>query len=424
MMLLINYIISLFKEYVKYIFKTTTAILGFLISRLFYIKQSQKNVKNKILIIFGGGIGDVVKMSVICNFLDEYLSKNFDIYYLLPYKLNFPYAKEIFYFEYKKAKIDLFYLLKIINNFKKIKFNIIITLLPSWENFLWILGLSLDAKKLYVPLESSPYFLYKVLNKIINLLLLMPIKKRIKFIKSPSIFDKEWPNNIFPSSVYKHSYFISQIIKDILQNVKVNELNLVSIQNLMTQIVINNKFEEKYWDIINKDFGLEKYSYCIVGLGSSSYLKNFSTKKFAEVCKYLFNKGYKIVLVGDKKDQIYTEEFKKIFDRDFIDLISKTSLEELCILIKNSILVLANDTSFIHIGIALKKPTVCPILNTSIGVDSLYGYRPFNKWVYIDKKPSLNSINEITTEMVINAIESIEFNLQKEYKFELFFKII
>jgi ADP-heptose:LPS heptosyltransferase len=411
------------KDNLKLVLKSFVPLIG--VSLLLFIgkKVNKTNWQNRILIIFGGGIGDVVKRSIICEYIEEYLS-DYEVYYLMPYKLNFPYAKETFYFDYTKAKISPFYFVRLVNNLREKGFSKIITLLPFWENFLWILGISINPERIYVSLETPPTRFEAFLNKFIRFFFIKAIKEKFKLKRIYSIFDREWPSSIFPSDVYKNSYLISEIIKDLKPEIKTNKIGLLLLKNEpKTEIFIDGNKEIDYLKYLKDNFGLEKNNYCIIGLGSSSPHKNWAVENFVEVTKYLKeNDGLKIIIVGGKESLPLVSKFKELSNDNFLDFVNKTTLEELCILIKNSKLIVANDTSFIHIGIALKKPTVCPILNTQLGVDSLYGYKEINKWVYIESPISIKSLKAVNPEMVIKTIkEVLSADSNKVYKFLLFY---
>lgn len=405
------------KQILKLIIKTFISFVCYFLFR--FLKVNKENWDKRILIIFGGGVGDVVKRSVICNFVKEYLNE-YEIYYLLPYKLTLPYSYKIFYFDYKKTKTNPFYFAQLVKNLKKIGFSRVIILLPFWENFLWLLGKSLSPSVLYVPLETPPSRLEKILNLVVSSFFIFSIKKHFKLIKVISIFDKKLPMNVFPSDVYKNSYFISQVIKDIKPDLILSNIGLLQLEKIQTELIVNNEKEKLFLEKLENEYNLEPEKYCIIGLGSSSSHKNWAVKNFVEVAKYVKNvKQLQIVLVGGKESIELANEFKNLFQEQLINLINRTTLEELCILIKNSKLIIANDTSFIHIGIAFKKHTICPILNTQLGVDSLYGYEEINQWVFVNEDPDINSLLKITPQMVIKVLEKIYNNYPIQFK--LFF---
>ena len=407
------------KQKIKLAIKTFVPLIGYFLSK--FKRSKCRKIDNKILIIFGGGIGDVVKRSIICEFIKKYLN-DFEVYYLLPYKLKFPYAKEIFYFDYNKAKINPFYFAKLSENLKNFGFSKVIILLPFWENFLWTLGLSVEPKVLYVYDETPPSNFEKFLNKIYAHFFIFSLNKMRK-IRVWSYFDKTLPQNIFPSDVYKQSFFISQIIKELKPNVRLNEIGIVEDVEYKTEIEINEEREKNFLEELSKNYKLIPKNYAVIGLGSSSEQKNWPVENFAKVSKYLKEKkGLEIVVVGGKESKEKVKEFERFFEESFINLVLKTDLESLCMLIKNAKLVVANDTSFIHIGIAFKIPTICPIMNSYLGVDSLYGYEKINKWVINKNEKGPKSLKKLPPERVIETIEEVLCSETKEKdKFLLFY---
>ena len=407
------------KGKIKLTVKTFVPLVGYFFSK--FKRSENQKIDNRILIIFGGGIGDVVKRSIICEFIKRCLN-DFEVYYLLPYKLKFPYAKEILYFDYTKEKINPFYFAKLSENLKNFGFSKVIILLPFWENFLWTLGLSIEPKTLYVYDETPPNNFEKFLSKIYTRFFVFSLNK-MKKIRVWSYFDKTLPQNIFPSDVYKQSFFISQIIKELDPNVRLNEIGIVENVEYRTEIEISEEREKKFLEELSKNYKVTPQNYAVIGLGSSSEQKNWPVENFAKVSKYLKEKkGLEIVVVGGKESKEKVKEFEKFFGESFINLVLKTDLESLCILIKNARLVVANDTSFIHIGIAFKIPTICPIMNSYLGVDSLYGYKKINKWVINENEKGSESLKKLPPERVIKTIEEVLYLETKEKnKFLLFY---
>jgi ADP-heptose:LPS heptosyltransferase len=407
------------KGKIKLTVKTFVPLAGYLLSK--FKRSENQRIDNRILIIFGGGVGDVVKRSIICEFIKQCLN-DFEVYYLLPYKLKFPYAKEILYFDYTKAKINPFYFAKLAENLKSFGFSKVIILLPFWENFLWTLGLSIEPKTLYVYDETPPSNFEKFLNKIYTRFFIFSLNK-IKRIRVWSYFDKTLPQNIFPSDVYKQAFFISQIIKELKLNVKLNKIGILENVKYRTEIEINEEGEKNFLEDLSKITNCSLKNYAVIGLGSSSEQKNWPVENFAKVSKYLKDKkGLEIVVVGGKESKEKVERFKKFFGESFINLVLKTDLESLCILIKNARLVVANDTSFIHIGIAFQVPTICPIMNSYLGVDSLYGYEKINKWVINENEKGPESLKKLPPERVIEMIEEVlSLEIKEKDKFLLFY---
>ncbi len=93
------------------------------------------------------------------------------------------------------------------------------------------------------------------------------------------------------------------------------------------------------------------------GCGIHGYYRQWEPKKYAEVIEYINSKGYKVVLTGSKDDIKVSKEIKKYTDK-FLDLTSKTTLEELVALVSLSKFVLCGNTGVLHIAAALDIPTI------------------------------------------------------------------
>lgn len=123
-----------------------------------------------------------------------------------------------------------------------------------------------------------------------------------------------------------------------------------------------------------------------------------------------------------------TEFLKSIQRKNFRQLFilsdrKRKALGLLMLFLKKKIsLVVANDTSFIHIGIAFKVPTICPIMNSYLGVDSLYGYKKINRWVINENEKGPESLKRLPSERVIETIEEVlHLEIKEKDKFLLFY---
>lgn len=128
--------------------------------------------------------------------------------------------------------------------------------------------------------------------------------------------------------------------------------------------------------------------YCVMGLGAAVAYRRWPPERFAEISsKILQAQDITTVLAGGKQEGGLVRSFIKIFP-NAKDL-TGTSLLELTALIKYSLLVISNETSYIPIAIALSKPSVCVLGGGHLGRCSLYGYPDINKWVYDEHAPCL-----------------------------------
>jgi hypothetical protein len=415
----IKYKFLIIKDLIKILVKNFIPQIGDFLLLIFGKKVNKNNWDKRILIIFGGGIGDVVKRSVICNFVNEYLNKDFEVYYLLPYDLKFPFAKDIFYFDYTKAKINLSYYIKLINSLRRIGFSKIIILLPYWENFLAYLGKAIGGEIIFVYKEKAPLLVFNIADKIVKLFRLNFLEKCFYKIDFDKLIYKDWKKDYFPSDVFKMSLFISEVIKAIKKDY--SQKGLLKVSDLKTEVLIDEKAKEKISNFL-KENNLKEKSYIVIGLGSSSFHKNWPVKNFAEIAKFLNNLGYKIIIVGGEESVKLVELFSKFFNEAFINLVEKTNLEELIVLVKNSLIVISNDTSFVHIAVALKKPSLCIVgYHPGLGADSFYGYEEINKWVFVKNKDVFDVPVDLVKEELISLLNKIK-NFDKEnFKFQLSF---
>jgi len=359
-------------DMLKLLAKNTSSLCGSFLLFLAGAKVAQEDRKKRIVVLFGGGIGDVAKRSVVCEYVKEHLSE-YDVYYLMPYDISLPHGTMI-HFDYKKAKINPLYYFRLVNKLRKIGFSRAIVLLPAWEGFLSSLGKNILPDVVYRYTETVPPEPIGFTSLLVGAF--QPRQRIYRDIPVLSFYDKRWPEKYFPSDLYKIAYFFSQVVCDIEPDEakNLNEKGLLKPDNLRTEIELV-KNDGKF-----KDLG----DYCVIGLGSSFAGKNWSPEKFGQVARLFSERNVKVVLVGGSESANLVEAFKKAYGGEFIDLINKTNLSELTNLINGSVLVLGNDTSFVHLAIALMKPTVCPLYGKSIGADSFYGYEDINQWVFLE----------------------------------------
>lgn len=104
--------------------------------------------------------------------------------------------------------------------------------------------------------------------------------------------------------------------------------------------------------------------YVILFIGASLVHKKWDIEKFSSIAKHLKNTyKYKIVLCGGPGDLNESKLFRDFFNEDFIDLVGKTSLTELMYIIKNSDILISNDTVAPHLGMALDIKKIFVVYN-------------------------------------------------------------
>lgn len=100
--------------------------------------------------------------------------------------------------------------------------------------------------------------------------------------------------------------------------------------------------------------------------------------------------NYPIVILGGREEEYITEEVRKHTKKDFVSLISKCSLMQSALIIKNAEKVIANDTGLMHISTAFKKKMAVIWGNTT----THFGFAPFypdnSEYLYKNFEVSLN----------------------------------
>lgn len=115
------------------------------------------------------------------------------------------------------------------------------------------------------------------------------------------------------------------------------------------------------FDIKWKSNGLENYA--ILFLGARQKYRKWPVANFVKVAEHL-KKSYRlnIVICGGKFDIDEANEFKKNYQGEFSNCMG-TSLNQLLELIANSSLIISNETSAPHLGVALDTTKIIVVSN-------------------------------------------------------------
>ena len=122
-------------------------------------------------------------------------------------------------------------------------------------------------------------------------------------------------------------------------------------------------------------------NYIAIVTGAKFRTKKYPAEKVRLVCEML---KVPVVLIGGKEDEKEADEIAQGLSHVF-NACGKFSLQGSASLIKNSRAVIANDTGFMHIAAALKKPVVSLWGNT-VPEFGMYPYLPAEKSVIIERK--------------------------------------
>lgn len=104
---------------------------------------------------------------------------------------------------------------------------------------------------------------------------------------------------------------------------------------------------------------LKEINYAVIALATQWESKNYPIKDWVKIIKYLNQIKLKVVLVGNNDDKKYIKILNKYIDENcYIDLIGKTTLKELIVVINNSKILLSGDTGAMHIADSLNIPLI------------------------------------------------------------------
>ncbi len=97
-----------------------------------------------------------------------------------------------------------------------------------------------------------------------------------------------------------------------------------------------------------------------IQLGANNPLRMWDVEAFATAAKLAVQAlpSLAVALVGSGNEELLAADFERLFGREVISLVGRTSLTELAGVIGQSSVVLSGDTGTIHLAAALNVPTV------------------------------------------------------------------
>jgi len=109
---------------------------------------------------------------------------------------------------------------------------------------------------------------------------------------------------------------------------------------------------------------LPQSNYAVLFIGASANFRKWNIRNFEEVAKWIkHNLGYEIVLCGGKEDTESAKIFEQIYNDSYFNLVGETSLIDLLFIIKNSKIILSNETFLPHMAVALNLKNIFVICN-------------------------------------------------------------
>lgn len=127
---------------------------------------------------------------------------------------------------------------------------------------------------------------------------------------------------------------------------------IMGIENKPT-LIVEYQQKDNLWAQSNF-----KSPYIIIHANNKNPEKRYTGEGFAQVADELSKKGYTILFTGAEPDKTYVKKICLRMKKPSIDLCGKTTLSQFIALIKHAHLLVAVDTSAVHIAAATNTPTI------------------------------------------------------------------
>jgi ADP-heptose:LPS heptosyltransferase len=100
-------------------------------------------------------------------------------------------------------------------------------------------------------------------------------------------------------------------------------------------------------------------NYIVVFPGSGNRLRIWPPEYFSDVASYISEKyGYSIVVCGGPGDREFADAFVGKFNRQVVDIVGKTSLVEMLVVLQQAKFLISVDTGAVHLAAAVGCPIV------------------------------------------------------------------
>lgn len=159
--------------------------------------------------------------------------------------------------------------------------------------------------------------------------------------------------NLFESGMVKRNLWLD-FVRCLCLNRKFSPFNLVDVFRYLV-----SKKQKLIYPMINIDSSpYNKQSPFIVFLlGAGAEKRRWPLTNFIQLSEIL-KKDFKIVLVGSKGEKLLSKVFSHRSKADFMDLVGKLDLLELCKVLKSASLVIGSDTGPLHLAAVLGVRTL------------------------------------------------------------------
>lgn len=373
-------------------------ICRILYNRLRYIKFPFKS--NRLLIVRLDAIGDYVLFrNYIYTIKDSEKYKNYSFHFLG----NVAFKELATYFE--KDVIDRFYFINPKDFYTVLTWNF-------YERLKIILSFKIKRFDVLVnPVHSRVEYFDFFINE-------LGAKKKIGSLGDDANFSSKEQyqrcNHLYNELIETSDHGIFEFIR-----------NRIFVQNLIGKEVFTRlEFKKEPNSAIN---GTLSPNMIIIVPGAGAKWRMWDTRNFAKLIELIDGDSgsvFDYIIVGSKSESYLAEEIIKYsgYKKNILNYGGKSSLVDLVYLIWNARVVIANETSAVHIAAAVGTPVVCISNGNHFGrfnpypvpvsqsVDTIYPEEIFydpsmkDELIEMTKKQSHFDINKILPESVYSVI--------------------
>jgi heptosyltransferase II len=130
-------------------------------------------------------------------------------------------------------------------------------------------------------------------------------------------------------------------------------------------------------------------NFAVIALGSIWNTKKYPLEYYEEIIKYLFSRGFKVVLIGGNEEVEIGKLLELKYSESLISAAGKLSITESIILLKHSQILICNDSAPTHLGMCADIP-VLTLYCSTIPDFGFYPYNNTSRWLSfsdLDCKP-------------------------------------
>lgn len=326
---------------------------------LFFWILIKKSKNKKLLIVRSDNIGDFIIFSPALKHI-KLIYPNYKIYFLgnkILYEIAswFPEIDQFIPIDIKKFQFNPFYYLRIFYYLRRKFFDVV--LCPVY----------------------SRSFIIDELVRITN------AKKKFGFNGDNSNIDlkKKIKNNKFYTRLISST---SKIIPEVERNkIFIENLGLKLNNDLLPKIEIQPVWRKKAIRLLREN-GWNGSKYVAMNPGAGLPHRIWLTEKFGKITNFLLEKGFIIVFTGGPNEEYLLNDIYKYADKkaknNMLNLIGKTSFEELAGILKNAIFYFGAECGVLHLASAVGCPTICLLGGGHFGRFFPYGDLNKNRIVY------------------------------------------